>query len=97
MLSYSRDTDIATFLRERFPRFFKTSGGLEIAGRKFDFLGYSQSALREHSTWFIAPFRFEGKVVTAATIRESLGDFSGGERKFSEYLDFSIELTENSS
>ncbi|GAA5964955.1 hypothetical protein JCM3765_004120 [Sporobolomyces pararoseus] len=77
MLSYSRDTDIASFLRERFPRFFKTDGGLEIAGRQFDLLGYSQSALREHSTWFVAPFTFERKTVTAATIRTSLGDFSG--------------------
>jgi hypothetical protein len=78
MLSHTKDIDISRFLRERFAPFFKSNGGLEIAGRHFDFLGYSQSALREHSTWFITPFVLDGRKVTAATIRESLGDFSAG-------------------
>jgi RNA-dependent RNA polymerase len=51
--------------------------GFEIAGRKFEFLAYSTSSLREHAVWFVSPFHdpVEGDV-NAATIRASLGDFS---------------------
>ncbi|KAG8877862.1 hypothetical protein FRB98_006509 [Tulasnella sp. 332] len=50
--------------------------GLVIAGRKYQFLLFSQSALKEHAVWFCRPFtESNGQLVTADTIRESLGDF----------------------
>ncbi|ETW86290.1 hypothetical protein HETIRDRAFT_443820 [Heterobasidion irregulare TC 32-1] len=60
--------------------------GFELAGRRFEFLGYSTSALREHAVWFVAPFEYpKGQLVTAETIRQSLGDFSGVIRQPSKY------------
>lgn len=52
--------------------------GFNLGGRYFEFLAYSQSALREHAVWFMCPFVHptEGHV-TAQKIRDSLGDFSG--------------------
>ncbi|KAG8906079.1 hypothetical protein FRC01_008149 [Tulasnella sp. 417] len=51
--------------------------GLEIAGRHFNFLAYSGSGLRQHSMWFVSPFKHPvfGQV-TAHTIRLGLGNFS---------------------
>jgi len=49
---------------------------LTIAGRKFHFLAYSQSALKTHTVWFVKDFRDrEGDLITAATIIEGLGRF----------------------
>jgi RNA-dependent RNA polymerase len=53
-----------------------TQDGLEIAGRKFQFLAYSNSSLKEHAVWFVTPFRDEnGRRITADVIRSSLGNF----------------------
>ncbi|KAG9008075.1 hypothetical protein FRB94_013732 [Tulasnella sp. JGI-2019a] len=50
--------------------------GLVIAGREYEFLHFSQSALKEHAVWFCRPFvEADGQVVTADTIRQGLGDF----------------------
>jgi hypothetical protein len=50
--------------------------GLTIAGRRFDFLAYSQSALKTHTVWFVKEFRDPGgNLITAATIIERLGRF----------------------
>ncbi|THH30362.1 hypothetical protein EUX98_g3831 [Antrodiella citrinella] len=49
---------------------------LDIAGRHFDFLAYSQSALKEHAVWFVKPFEGpDGNIVTAAPIIGGLGTF----------------------
>ncbi|KAI9428733.1 RdRP-domain-containing protein [Lactarius indigo] len=60
--------------------------GFTLGGRTFEFLAYSMSALREHSFWFMAPFRdpVEG-YVTAENIRASIGDFSRLLRTPSKY------------
>ena len=50
---------------------------LTIAGRRFRFLAYSQSALKSHTVWFVRE-RFtdpNGDSITAATIIERLGKF----------------------
>ncbi|GAA6064674.1 hypothetical protein JCM10212_001790 [Sporobolomyces blumeae] len=70
LISSLADTD-----RSSLRPLFAPTGGLEIAGREFEFLGYSQSALKDHSTWFVAPFESDGKVMIAESIRSSLGDF----------------------
>ncbi|KAI6756713.1 hypothetical protein HG530_011311 [Fusarium avenaceum] len=52
--------------------------GILIAGRKYNFLGFSHSSLRSHSAWFSAPFtdsNFQRQV--PEVILKSLGDFSG--------------------
>lgn len=48
--------------------------GIEIGGRKFHFLAFSTSSLKEHSTWFVANFVYEGKQVSAQSIRDGIGD-----------------------
>ncbi|GAA5898266.1 hypothetical protein JCM6882_000114 [Rhodosporidiobolus microsporus] len=75
-ISSNRDVDVPAFLRARFGPIFKSTGGLELCGRKFDFLGFSSSALREHSTWFLNPFTQGRELVTADKIRRSLGNFT---------------------
>ncbi|THU94827.1 RdRP-domain-containing protein [Dendrothele bispora CBS 962.96] len=71
---FDRDIDGPTFIRNRVRPFLVD--GLVIAGHRFEFLGYSQSALREHAVWFIKPFRHNnGQEIDAASIIASLGDF----------------------
>ncbi|KAK0434561.1 RdRP-domain-containing protein [Armillaria borealis] len=50
--------------------------GVLVAGRKFDFLGYSMSGLKDYSFAFVTPFTFQGNHVTADIIRGQLGDFT---------------------
>ncbi|KAK0457718.1 RdRP-domain-containing protein [Desarmillaria tabescens] len=52
------------------------TSGVVVAGRKFDFLGYSMSGLKDYSFAFVTPFTFEGNRVTADIIRGQLGDFT---------------------
>ncbi|KIK67671.1 hypothetical protein GYMLUDRAFT_215812 [Collybiopsis luxurians FD-317 M1] len=64
------------FLEERVNNILK---GFELAGRHFEFLAYSNSALKEHSLWFMNPFQHHDPqvgYVTAQTIRDSIGDFA---------------------
>lgn len=71
---HDREAEVAKFLKERFLPFFVD--GFQLAGRKFEFLGYSSSALRDHSTWFLTPFSHQGRLVDAESIRKGLGDVS---------------------
>lgn len=50
---------------------------LVIAGRSFQFLGFSSSSLRSQSCWFMAPFEFNGETLDSAKVISRLGDFSG--------------------
>lgn len=50
--------------------------GIEIAGRKYLFLGFSHSSLRSHSAWFSAPFPNQNfQQQTCDVILGALGDF----------------------
>lgn len=69
-----REVDIQYLLRVRYRPFL--TQGLLLCGRKFEFLGYSNSALKNHQAWFVCPFTQNGEIVTAASIRAKLGDFS---------------------
>ncbi|CAG8760962.1 11622_t:CDS:1, partial [Acaulospora colombiana] len=72
---WDRDVDGNAFIDERVGGVLKE--GIMIAGRKFEFLAYSSSALREHAVWFMTPFRTrEGVKVTPDSIRSSIGTFS---------------------
>ncbi|KAK2461790.1 hypothetical protein APHAL10511_006253 [Amanita phalloides] len=72
---FERDVDGADFVRKRVGSFLLD--GLTIAGRLFRFLAYSQSALKEHSVWFVKEFiDSEQGWVSADSIIKSLGQFS---------------------
>jgi hypothetical protein len=51
-------------------------GALVIAGRRFEFLGFSNSSLKSQTCWYMAPFEFEGKLLDAEIVVKSLGNFS---------------------
>ena len=51
-------------------------GAINIAGRKYEFLGFSHSSLREQTTWFMAPFVCRGELLHARGVIARLGDFS---------------------
>lgn len=72
---FERDVDGADFVRKRVGNFL--FDGLTIAGRDFRFLAYSQSALKEHSVWFVKEFiDLEQGWMTAESIIRNLGQFS---------------------
>ncbi|KAF7337989.1 RNA-dependent RNA polymerase [Mycena venus] len=73
---WAREVDGSGFVRERVGRILKN--GLELGGRKFEFLAYSTSALRGHAVWFMTPFVDEkGVLITSEVIRKDVGDFGG--------------------
>ncbi|KAL1863762.1 hypothetical protein Plec18170_000601 [Paecilomyces lecythidis] len=50
--------------------------GISIAGRQFQFLGFSHSSLRAQSCWFVAEFMWEsGERLNSRTIIPKLGEF----------------------
>ncbi|KAG5353249.1 hypothetical protein C0989_008984 [Termitomyces sp. Mn162] len=77
---FDRDVDGRDFVKTRAGPILLQ--GLHIAGRKFDFLAYSQSALKEHAVWqvvvkvFVKPFRDpDHGYVDARSIIQSIGSF----------------------
>jgi RNA-dependent RNA polymerase len=77
---WSREVDGASFVRERVGTILKE--GFTIAGRHFEFLAYSSSALREHAVWFMSPFDHHDPKygrVDSMKIRDQIGDFKGTE------------------
>ncbi|KAJ6509230.1 RNA-directed RNA polymerase 2 [Mycena vitilis] len=74
---FDKELDCVAFTRRRVGEFL-IDNGLTIAGRKFKFLAYSQSALKEHAVWFVRSFRdANGRLVTAESIIGNLGSFDG--------------------
>ena len=49
---------------------------ISIANRRFAFLGFSHSSLRDQTCWFMAPFEHNGVLLNATTVISNLGDFS---------------------
>lgn len=84
-LRHDTSRDMVAFLLERFRPFFV--GGLEMAGRKFELIGWSQSSLKDHSTWFISPFEYEGRMVDAESVRKDLGNVSTSFTRFEDSAD----------
>ncbi|KAI0093951.1 RdRP-domain-containing protein [Irpex rosettiformis] len=73
-----RDKDDQTFIHQRFGGVLQN--GLDIAGRHFEFLAYTQSSLKQHAVWFMKPFvikSYDRKVtVTPDIIIRSIGVFN---------------------
>lgn len=77
---WSREVDGASFVRERVGGALKQ--GFDIAGRHFEFLAYSSSALREHAVWFMCPFQHNDPKygwIDSAKIRAQIGNFEGSD------------------
>ncbi|TFK60639.1 RdRP-domain-containing protein [Pluteus cervinus] len=73
---WDREVDYGPLIRERVGGTLKD--GFRLGGRRFEFLAYSTSALREHAVWFLHPFELEnGDRIEAQVIRDSIGDFDG--------------------
>jgi RNA-dependent RNA polymerase len=71
---FHRDVDGPEFIRRRVGSALHE---LTIGGQRIEFLAYSQSALKEHSVWYLRPF-FDlnaGHVVDAARVIKDLGKF----------------------
>ncbi|KAI0029220.1 RdRP-domain-containing protein [Vararia minispora EC-137] len=76
-LSYrwDREVDGTYFLHQRVGKILKE--GFNLGGKSFEFLAYSNSALRSHAVWFMSPFQDPDEgYVNAERIRSSIGDFS---------------------
>ncbi|KAK4223301.1 RNA dependent RNA polymerase-domain-containing protein [Podospora fimiseda] len=58
---------------ERFKSVLNT--GISIAGRQYDFLGFSHSSLRARSAWISAPFIYQKRLCFSHNIVDDLGDF----------------------
>ncbi|KAI9060668.1 RdRP-domain-containing protein [Trametes sanguinea] len=71
---WPKEVSGSTLIKQRFGGILKQ--GFEIAGRRFRFLGYSNSGLGVHTTWFMSDFEHpqEG-LVTPMKIRGDLGNF----------------------
>jgi hypothetical protein len=50
--------------------------GVQIAGRRYIFLGFSHSSLRSQTCWFMAPFVHGEELIHAKEVVRGLGDFS---------------------
>ena len=65
------ETSISNLLADRYKPILLD--GCWVAGREYRLLGYSMSGLREHSMWFVTPFKdTDGKKWDAEAIRNSL-------------------------
>ncbi|CAE6470518.1 unnamed protein product [Rhizoctonia solani] len=74
-LRWDSDVDGSTFVRKRVGWILQN--GLTIAGRHFEYLGYSTSSLKSHTVWFVHPFEdSELGPQSASTIINAIGDFS---------------------
>ncbi|EKM60969.1 uncharacterized protein PHACADRAFT_168316 [Phanerochaete carnosa HHB-10118-sp] len=72
---FDREVDGRAFIKRRVGEVL--ANGIVVAGRYFEFLAYSQSALKEHAVWFVKEFLLpDGTVVNACTIIAGLGDFT---------------------
>ncbi|KAI0778083.1 RdRP-domain-containing protein [Trametes elegans] len=77
-LRFDREVDGRDFVNRRVKKILLE--GINIAGAQFDFLAYSQSALKEHAVWFVKPFQHIDSdgyryAIDAPTIIESVGTF----------------------
>ncbi|KAF8760968.1 RdRP protein [Rhizoctonia solani] len=74
-LKWDPDVNGPQFVRERVGKYLKR--GLKIAGRRFEYLRYSNSSLKSHTVWFVHPFNDpQHGLQNASTIITAIGDFS---------------------
>ncbi|KAF8527347.1 RNA dependent RNA polymerase-domain-containing protein [Gautieria morchelliformis] len=67
-----REVDGPEFIAKRVGTILKE--GFDLCGRHFEFLAYSQSALKQYTVWFVTPFRNpQGREFNAKSIRATIG------------------------
>ena len=71
---YGRETSNDEIYHVRFKKVLE--GVINIAGRGYEFLGFSHSSLRSQTCWFMAPFVLNGVLTYARLVVKDLGDFS---------------------
>ncbi|KAH0559780.1 hypothetical protein GP486_003706 [Trichoglossum hirsutum] len=73
-IRFDRNASLEEIFHGRFKRVL--GGNITIAGRPFEFLGFSHSSLRSQTCWFMAPFTCNGELLHARLVIKGLGDFS---------------------
>ncbi|KAL5534416.1 hypothetical protein ACEPAG_878 [Sanghuangporus baumii] len=75
-LRFDTRTNVRSFIDSHVGSILRN--GLAVGGRRFEFLHYSQSALKDHAVWFILPFvdPISKCRVDAKSIIDSLGTFT---------------------
>lgn len=73
-VSFDRAVSLEKIFHSRFKKVL--NGAISIAGRHFEFLGFSHSSLRDQTCWFMAPFVQDGVLLNAPAVIARLGDFS---------------------
>ncbi|KAL8783757.1 MAG: hypothetical protein Q9195_009284 [Heterodermia aff. obscurata] len=73
-LWYDRVTSIEDIYHKRFKGVLDST--INIAGRGYEFLGFSHSSLRAQTCWFMAPFTIDNQLLYAKGVIARLGDFS---------------------
>ncbi|MCJ1469462.1 hypothetical protein MMC07_008095 [Pseudocyphellaria aurata] len=73
-LRYHRENSNEEIYHQRFKKVLE--GVINIAGRGYEFLGFSHSSLRSQACWFMAPFTLNGELLHARLVIKRLGDFS---------------------
>ena len=71
---YERGSSNEDIYHVRFKKVLE--GIINIAGRGYEFLGFSHSSLRSQACWFMAPFVLNGVLTHARAVVGDLGDFS---------------------
>ncbi|GJJ16076.1 hypothetical protein Clacol_010355 [Clathrus columnatus] len=66
-----RETDSAGFIHHWVGGVLKK--GFNLGGRKYEFLGYSQSALKQYTVYFVSPFKKGNRNINAEYIRGRIG------------------------
>ena len=73
-INFDRFVSLEEIFHSRFKNVL--DGVISIASRRFAFLGFSHSSLRDQTCWFMAPFEHNGVLLDATAIITNLGDFS---------------------
>ncbi|KAL8638350.1 MAG: hypothetical protein Q9228_004498 [Teloschistes exilis] len=73
-MRYDSTSSLTEIFHERFKKVLESS--ITIAGRPYEFLGFSHSSLRAQTCWFMAPFVTDGAVLHARLVIKNLGNFS---------------------
>ncbi|KAL8705424.1 MAG: hypothetical protein Q9201_001448 [Fulgogasparrea decipioides] len=73
-MSYDRTASLQEIYHGRFKKVLGST--ITVAGRPYEFLGFSHSSLRAQTCWFMAPFTWGGELRYARAVIKDLGDFS---------------------
>ncbi|KAL8871665.1 MAG: hypothetical protein Q9174_002555 [Haloplaca sp. 1 TL-2023] len=73
-MRYDRTASLKDIYHHRFKKVLESN--ITVAGRPYEFLGFSHSSLREQTCFFMAPFVWNGEIRHSRAVIKDLGDFS---------------------